>query len=67
MVQWEHPGLRVDITQTMELKLNAISCHASQLGDFKALEARLRQRFAALGTEKGYAYAEAFDHVVLPG
>jgi hypothetical protein len=51
----------------MELKLGAITCHASQVGDLKAVEARLRQRFAALGTGKGYAYAEGFDHVVLPG
>jgi len=28
---------------------------------------RRRQRFAALGTGKGHAYAEGFDHVVLPG
>lgn len=67
LTQWEHPTLLVDLTETMELKLEAITCHASQVGDFKAVEARLRQRFAALGTGKGYAYAEGFDHVVLPG
>jgi LmbE family N-acetylglucosaminyl deacetylase len=67
MIQWEQPALLVDITETMELKLEAITCHDSQVGDFKAVEARLRQRFAALGTGKGYAYAEGFDHVVLPG
>jgi LmbE family N-acetylglucosaminyl deacetylase len=67
MTQWEQPTLLVDITETMELKFAAITCHASQVGDFKAVEARLRQRFATLGTGKGYAYAEGFDHVVLPG
>jgi len=55
----------VDISETMELKLHAITRHASQVGDFSALEKRLRQRFAALGAPKGYAYAEGFDHVVL--
>jgi LmbE family N-acetylglucosaminyl deacetylase len=67
MIQWEQPALLVDITETMELKLEAITCHASQVGDFTAVEARLRQRFATLGTGKGHAYAEGFDHVVLPG
>jgi LmbE family N-acetylglucosaminyl deacetylase len=67
LVQWEQPRLVVDITQTMELKLTAISRHVSQLRDFNALEARLRQRFAALGKLNGYAYGEGFDHVVLPG
>jgi LmbE family N-acetylglucosaminyl deacetylase len=67
LIQWEQPALLVDITETMELKLEAVTCHASQVGDFKAVEARLRQRFAALATGKGYAYAEGFDQVVLPG
>jgi LmbE family N-acetylglucosaminyl deacetylase len=67
MIQWEHPGLLVDITQMMGLKLKAIMCHASQISDVNAIEARLRRRFAALGTGTGYAYAEGFDHVVLPG
>jgi LmbE family N-acetylglucosaminyl deacetylase len=49
------------------LKLKAITCHASQVSDVNAAFARLRNRFAALGTGKGYAYAEGFDHVVLPG
>jgi LmbE family N-acetylglucosaminyl deacetylase len=67
LIQWEQPQLLVDITGTMELKLEAITRHASQVGDFKALEARLRQRFAALGKGNGYAYAEGFDQIVLPG
>jgi hypothetical protein len=35
--------------------------------DANAVFARLRHRFAALGTGTGYAHAEGFDHVVLPG
>jgi LmbE family N-acetylglucosaminyl deacetylase len=65
LVQWEQPGLVVDITDTMNLKLKAASCHASQVGDFKDVEARVRKRAAALGAAKGYPYAEGFDHVVL--
>jgi hypothetical protein len=42
----------------MALKLEVITCHASQVGDFTAVEGRLRQRFTALGARKGYAYAE---------
>jgi LmbE family N-acetylglucosaminyl deacetylase len=67
LIQWEQPRLVVDITDTMELKLKAIAAHASQVGDFKAVEARVRERSAALGKGKGYAYAEGFDQVVLPG
>jgi LmbE family N-acetylglucosaminyl deacetylase len=67
LVQWEQPNFVVDITETMELKLKAVTCHASQVGDLKAAEARVRGRSAALGKAKGYSYAEGFDHVVLPG
>lgn len=66
-VQWEQPGLVVDITDTMELKLEAGRCHVSQVGDLKAFEDRIRRRAATLGKERGYAYAEAFDHIVVPG
>jgi LmbE family N-acetylglucosaminyl deacetylase len=67
VIQWEQPGLIVDITDTMELKLEAIRCHASQVGDFKTVEARMRNRAATLGKEKGYACAEGFDHIIVPG
>jgi len=67
LIQWEQPGLVVDITDTMDVKLKAITCHASQLGDFSAVEARMRARAASLGKAKGYPYAEGFDHIVLPG
>jgi LmbE family N-acetylglucosaminyl deacetylase len=64
LIQWEQPQLLVDITETMDLKLKAITRHASQVGDFTAREARLRQLFASLGAPKGYAYAEGFDVVL---
>jgi LmbE family N-acetylglucosaminyl deacetylase len=58
LVQWEQPRLVLDITDTMDLKLEAIRCHKSQVGDVEAVEARMRNRAAILGKEKGYSYAE---------
>lgn len=66
-VQWVEPRLVVDITDTMDLKLQAMLCHASQIADVKAFETRMRDRAAKLGKEQGYAYAEGFDHIVVPG
>jgi LmbE family N-acetylglucosaminyl deacetylase len=66
LIQWEQPSLVVDVTDTMDLKFEASRCHASQIGDVAAFEARMRQRAATLGKEKGYAYAEGFDHIVVP-
>jgi LmbE family N-acetylglucosaminyl deacetylase len=67
LVQWEGPRLVLDISDTIDQKLAAIRCHVSQVGDGKAAEERMRARAATLGQAHGYAYAEGFDHVVVPG
>jgi LmbE family N-acetylglucosaminyl deacetylase len=66
VMQWQNPHLVVDISDVMDLKLRALACHASQFVDVAALERRVRERAAELGKPKGYAYAECFDHLLLP-
>ncbi|HEV8641277.1 MAG TPA: PIG-L deacetylase family protein [Methylomirabilota bacterium] len=66
LMQWESPHLVVDISDTMDLKLKALACHQSQVADFPGVEARVRERSAALGKAHGYVYAEAFDRIVIP-
>src|SRR6266850_4718256 len=53
VMQWENPQLVVDISDVMDIKIKALACHASQFGDFVGLEARVRERAAALGQSKG--------------
>lgn len=62
----EEPDLWVDISGTMDLKLKALRCHASQFSDPEEVEARVRQRAAELGKAQGLAYAEAFKRIQLP-
>ncbi len=66
LMQWDNPHVVVDISDVIELKLKALACHASQVGDFTGVEARVRERSAEIGKLKGYAYAEAFDRIVMP-
>jgi LmbE family N-acetylglucosaminyl deacetylase len=66
LMQWEHPHLVVDITPVMDLKLKALACHASQVGDFAGVEARVRERNAEIGRPKGFAYGESFDRIEMP-
>jgi LmbE family N-acetylglucosaminyl deacetylase len=66
VMQWQDPQVVVDVSDTMDLKLRALACHASQFKDFAAVEARVRDRARQLGQAKGYAYAEAFDRIVIP-
>jgi LmbE family N-acetylglucosaminyl deacetylase len=65
VMQWKQPHLVNDITDVMDLKIKALACHASQFADFPAVEARVRQRSKELGAAHGYAYAEAFDRIVI--
>jgi LmbE family N-acetylglucosaminyl deacetylase len=62
----EDPDTVIDISDTMDLKLKALACHASQMGDFSQVEARVREWAAKLGAPKGYAFAETFKRIVIP-
>jgi LmbE family N-acetylglucosaminyl deacetylase len=66
VMQWNEPHVVNDISDVIDLKLRALSCHASQFKDFAAVQARVRQRSKELGAARGYAYAEAFDRIVIP-
>jgi LmbE family N-acetylglucosaminyl deacetylase len=52
------PDTYIDISETIEKKLDALRCHASQIDD-EALD-WIRQRNAETGQQAGYGYAEAF-------
>lgn len=51
----------VDISTTIDRKIDALLCHASQVGDDRAEIAELLKTWAAeIGKPAGYEYAEAF-------
>jgi LmbE family N-acetylglucosaminyl deacetylase len=54
----------VDITPTFDRKLEAIRCHATQLGGWDPAE-RMREVAVARGAEVGLDFAEAFTALVL--
>ncbi|HET6379930.1 MAG TPA: PIG-L deacetylase family protein [candidate division Zixibacteria bacterium] len=55
----------VDISDTLDLKLAALSCHASQFHDFGEVARWLRRRAEELGERTGYRAAEGFRRVML--
>jgi LmbE family N-acetylglucosaminyl deacetylase len=65
MMWWDAPDVVLDISETIDLKIKALQCHASQFKDFAAVEKRVRERNAELGTPHGVAYAETFDQIVI--
>lgn len=54
------PDTWVDIEPTLDLKIKALRCHASQIQDPKLMEKFVRTWFGAWGREKGLVYAERF-------
>jgi LmbE family N-acetylglucosaminyl deacetylase len=61
----DQPDTWIDISATLETKLEALRQHRSQLSDPEQVFSRVRQRTAETGAEKGYPHAESFKHMVL--
>lgn len=55
----------VDISSTMDLKLQALQAHVSQVGAAEGLEKRMRDFAASNGAGKEMAYAEVFRVLTL--
>lgn len=60
----DRPNVWVDLSDTIEIKIEALRQHKSQLGDWDPSE-MLRQWAADAGKEKGLAYAESFRRMML--
>jgi LmbE family N-acetylglucosaminyl deacetylase len=64
----EDINFRSDITQTFDLKLKALLCHASQVKEIgsSGLKKRLRQRCQEMAEGDTFELAEGFHRVELP-
>jgi LmbE family N-acetylglucosaminyl deacetylase len=58
------PNVWVDISSTLELKIEALRQHSSQMGDWNPAD-MIREWAAETGKEKGLACAEAFRRMTL--
>lgn len=64
-VHWgQKPNLFVDISDVIDLKIEALRQHKSQIGDWDP-EERLREWAADTGAQVGFKYAEAFRRITL--
>ncbi len=64
----EEPNYRLDITNTFDLKVAALLCHKSQIGDHLSpeLEKRLRERAEMMAQGEKFKLAEAFHRAEIP-
>lgn len=61
----EQPNEWVDISQTIDTKVEALRQHQSQFENFARVEEFIRQRARQYGNPHGMEYAEAFRHVTM--
>ena len=67
LVGSNEPNFAVDITDTIERKIEALACHRSQIGSREELAEYIRQRARLMAEGTPYEYAERFRRIVLPG
>ncbi len=53
----------IDITDTLDLKLQALAAHASQIPDIETTQAKLREQARQLGQQLDVNYAEGFIRI----
>ena len=61
-----HPNTYVDITDTLELKIQALASHRSQLTDSDDIAKYVREMATRHGEQSGYKYAESFRRLEVP-
>jgi LmbE family N-acetylglucosaminyl deacetylase len=60
------PDVWVDTTDSIDIKAQAVACHASQVGEpGEWLRAVVRERAEEAGRQAGVRYAEAFRCLIL--
>jgi LmbE family N-acetylglucosaminyl deacetylase len=60
----DKPNLWVDITETIDTKIEALKKHVSQMGDWDPTD-RIKNWAGQVGQEKGLSYAESYRVITL--
>ncbi|MFQ5912748.1 MAG: PIG-L deacetylase family protein [Nitrospinota bacterium] len=59
----DHPNYFVDISQTLEAKIESLARHKSQMFRVDGWQDRVRERAAEVGRKGGFEYAEGFHRI----
>ncbi len=60
-----NPNVWIDVSETIDLKIDALKKHHSQVGEFEGLDEMIRKWAAEDGASRGLACCEAFKRMVL--
>jgi LmbE family N-acetylglucosaminyl deacetylase len=59
------PNVWIDISSSIERKIEALRCHVTQVGQAEQLAERMRERARAVGEPQGIPMAEAFFKITM--
>lgn len=65
LFNFDEPNFFVDVTKTINKKLEALKCHKSQIENFTELEKHILERAAILGKKAKTKYAEGFKKITI--
>jgi LmbE family N-acetylglucosaminyl deacetylase len=60
----DKPNMFVDVSKTIDKKIQALRAHKSQIADVKVMEKRIRDRARDAGKQKRMKYAETFRRLM---
>ncbi|MBC7708198.1 PIG-L family deacetylase [Polaromonas sp.] len=66
LINFNDQNYTVDVSQTIDLKLQALEAHASQMPDMAKTKATVRDLAATIGGKSGYQFGEGFIRIDIP-
>ena len=66
LINFNQQNYTVDITNTIDLKMQALEAHSSQMADLAKTQAIMRDLASQLGAASGYTYGEGYMRIDIP-
>lgn len=66
LINFNQQNFTVDISQTIDLKMQALKAHSSQMADLEKTQSMMREFALQIGSHSGYQYGEGFMRIDVP-
>ena len=66
LINFNEQNYTVDVSQTIDLKMQALEAHASQMADLKKTQTMMRNVATQIGGKSGFQYGEGFMRIDIP-
>ena len=66
LINFNQQNYTVDISHTIDLKMQALEAHSSQMADLEKTQTMMRNIATQIGADSGYQYGEGFMRIDVP-